>query len=173
MTAIAKRPTARGVSPTADLVAEAGRLLYGAQWATPLTKALLVDRRELRRWMAANPANPVTHKALVALRDLLLACGTFDAKRLAARAQKILDEDHGSGGPIMLSGSAVKGGLAGEHPGVNVDQDGDLVVKTDFRTVYQSLIAEWLGGDPHAILPGGPFDGIHRYDGGTALMKAA
>ena len=25
--------------------------------------------------------------------------------------------DHGSGGPIMLSGSAVKGGLAGEHPG--------------------------------------------------------
>jgi uncharacterized protein (DUF1501 family) len=81
--------------------------------------------------------------------------------------------DHGSGGPIMLSGSAVKGGLAGEHPGVNVDQDGDLVVKTDFRTVYQSLISEWLGGDPNAILPGGPFAGIHRYDGGTTLTKAA
>jgi uncharacterized protein (DUF1501 family) len=81
--------------------------------------------------------------------------------------------DHGSGGPIMLSGSAVKGGLAGEHPGVNVNQDGDLVVKTDFRTVYQSLIAEWLGGDPNQILPGGPFDGIHRYDGGATLMKAA
>jgi uncharacterized protein (DUF1501 family) len=81
--------------------------------------------------------------------------------------------DHGSGGPIMLSGSAVRGGLAGEHPGVNVNQDGDLVVKTDFRTVYQSLIAEWLGGDPNAILPGGPFPGIARYDGGTTLLKAA
>ena len=81
--------------------------------------------------------------------------------------------DHGSGGPIMLSGSAVKGGLAGEHPGVNVNQDGDLVVKTDFRTVYQSLIAEWLGGDPNAILPGGPFPGIQRYDGGHTLTKAA
>jgi uncharacterized protein (DUF1501 family) len=81
--------------------------------------------------------------------------------------------DHGSGGPIMLSGSAVKGGLAGEHPGVNVDQDGDLVVKTDFRTVYQALIAEWLGGDPNAILPGGPFPGVARYDGGTTLLKAA
>jgi uncharacterized protein (DUF1501 family) len=81
--------------------------------------------------------------------------------------------DHGSGGPIMLSGSAVKGGLAGEHPGVNVDQDGDLVVKTDFRTVYQSLIAEWLGGDPNVILPGGPFPGIARYDGGATLLKAA
>jgi uncharacterized protein (DUF1501 family) len=81
--------------------------------------------------------------------------------------------DHGSGGPIMLSGSAVKGGLAGEHPGVNVNQDGDLVVKTDFRTVYQSLIAEWLGGDPNAILPGGPFPGIQRFDGTHNLVKAA
>jgi uncharacterized protein (DUF1501 family) len=81
--------------------------------------------------------------------------------------------DHGAGGPIMVSGSAVKGGLAGEHPGVNVNQDGDLVVKTDFRTVYQSVISEWLGGDPNAILPGGPFPGIQRYDGGTTLLKAA
>jgi uncharacterized protein (DUF1501 family) len=81
--------------------------------------------------------------------------------------------DHGAGGPIMLSGSAVRGGLAGEHPGVNVDLDGDLVVKTDFRTVYQSLIGEWLGGDPNAILPGGPFAGVHRYDGGATLVKAA
>ncbi len=81
--------------------------------------------------------------------------------------------DHGAGGPIMLSGSAVRGGLAGEHPGVNVDQDGDLVVKTDFRTVYQQLIAEWLGGDPNAILPGGPYNGIARYDGGNSLIKAA
>ena len=56
---------------------------------------------------------------------------------------------------------------------VNVDQDGDLVVKTDFRTVYQQLIAEWLGGDPNAILPGGPFNGIARYDGGNSLIKAA
>jgi uncharacterized protein (DUF1501 family) len=81
--------------------------------------------------------------------------------------------DHGSGGPIMLSGSAVRGGLAGEHPGVSVNQDGDLVVKTDFRTVYQGIITEWLGGDPNAILPGGPFPGVQRYDGGTTLLKAA
>ena len=46
-------------------------------------------------------------------------------------------------------------------------------VKTDFRTVYQALIAEWLGGDPTAILPGGPFPGVARSDGGTTLMKAA
>lgn len=79
--------------------------------------------------------------------------------------------DHGAGGMMLVSGSAVRGGLAGEHPGVKVDDDGDLVVKTDFRSVYQSLIGEWLGGDPAAILPGGPFPALHRYDGGTALMK--
>ena len=82
--------------------------------------------------------------------------------------------DHGAGGPIMLSGSAVKGGLAGEHPGVNVNLDGDLVVKTDFRSVYQSLIAEWLGGDPEQrSCRAAPSTGIHRYDGGTTLLKAA
>ncbi len=79
--------------------------------------------------------------------------------------------DHGAGGMMLVSGSGVRGGLAGEHPGVKVDDDGDLVVKTDFRSVYQSLISEWLGGDPAAILPGGPFPALHRYDGGTALMK--
>jgi uncharacterized protein (DUF1501 family) len=79
--------------------------------------------------------------------------------------------DHGAGGMMLVSGSGVRGGLAGEHPGVKVDDDGDLVVKTDFRSVYQSIISEWLGGDPAAILPGGPFPGLHRYDGGTALMK--
>jgi len=79
--------------------------------------------------------------------------------------------DHGAGGLVVVSGSSVRGGLAGEHPGVQGDQDGNLVPITDFRTVYQALIGEWLGGDPTAILPDGPFPGIQRYDSGTTLMK--
>jgi uncharacterized protein (DUF1501 family) len=80
--------------------------------------------------------------------------------------------DHGAGGLVLVSGSSVRGGLAGEHPGVTVDDgEGNLVPSTDFRTVYQSLIGEWLGGDPAAVLPGGPFPGVARYDGGTTLMK--
>ena len=46
-----------------------------------------------------------------------------------------------------------------------------MIVKTDFRSVYQALIAEWLGGDPAAILPGGPFPAINRYDGQHQLTK--
>ncbi len=80
--------------------------------------------------------------------------------------------DHGAGGLVLVSGSSVRGGLAGEHPGVLVDDgEGNLVPITDYRTVYQALISEWLGGDPAAILPAGPFPGIARYDGGTSLMK--
>jgi uncharacterized protein (DUF1501 family) len=45
------------------------------------------------------------------------------------------------------------------------------VPSTDFRTVYQALISEWLGGDPTAVLPGGPFPSVARYDGGNTLMK--
>jgi uncharacterized protein (DUF1501 family) len=83
-----------------------------------------------------------------------------------------LGTDHGAGGLVMVSGSSVLGGLAGEHPGVQGDANDNLVPITDFRTVYQSLIGEWLGGDPTAILPKGPFPGIARYDGQTRLLKA-
>jgi uncharacterized protein (DUF1501 family) len=85
-----------------------------------------------------------------------------------------LGTDHGAGGLVVVSGSSVRGGLAGEYPGVQPseqDQDGNLVPITDFRTVYQALIGEWLGGDPTAVLPGGPFPGIQRYDAGATLIK--
>jgi uncharacterized protein (DUF1501 family) len=81
--------------------------------------------------------------------------------------------DHGAGGIVLVSGSSIRGGLAGEHPGVLVDDgEGNVVPITDYRTVYQALISEWLGGDPSAILPAGPFPGIARYDGGTTLLKS-
>jgi len=82
-----------------------------------------------------------------------------------------LGTDHGAGGLVMVSGSSVLGGLAGEHPGVQGDANDNLVPITDFRTIYQALISEWLGGDPTAILPKGPFPGIARYDGQTRLLK--
>ncbi|MFN8131835.1 MAG: DUF1501 domain-containing protein [Solirubrobacteraceae bacterium] len=88
------------------------------------------------------------------------------------QANDSLGTDHGAGGLMMVSGSSIRGGLAGEFPGLSrTDDNGDLIVKTDFRSVYQALIAEWLGGDPSAVLPGGPFPGIDRYDGQHRLTK--
>jgi uncharacterized protein (DUF1501 family) len=82
--------------------------------------------------------------------------------------------DHGAGGLMMLAGSGVKGGYAAPFPGLQtLDSSGDLLVPTDFRSVYQETIAQWLGGDPAAVLPspGGGFPAITRYDGGTGLFK--
>ena len=128
---------------------------------------------------AQDPQVSVLSRGLAAFKADLAARGIEDkvvtmvfsefGRRIASNDSQ--GTDHGAGGLMMVSGSAVRGGLAGEHPGVKVSDDGDLVVKTDFRSVYQSLVAEWLGGDPAAVLPGGPFAPLHRYDGGTALMK--
>ena len=63
--------------------------------------------------------------------------------------------DHGAGGLMMLAGTGVNGGLAGQFPGLSsLDQTGDLLVPTDFRSVYAETISGWLGGDPTQILPG-------------------
>jgi uncharacterized protein (DUF1501 family) len=78
--------------------------------------------------------------------------------------------DHGAGGPMLVSGSAVRGGLCGMTADVTQPDRGNTQVRTDFRTVYQHLIAEWLGGDPAAILPGGPFPALQRFDGGPATL---
>ncbi|MCW2991485.1 MAG: hypothetical protein JWM73_2079 [Solirubrobacterales bacterium] len=81
--------------------------------------------------------------------------------------------DHGAGGLMMLSGSQVRGGYAAEFPGcqsADLDSYGNLMVPTDFRSVYQSVIDEWLGDDPDAILPGGPFTALTRPDGQPSLF---
>jgi uncharacterized protein (DUF1501 family) len=79
--------------------------------------------------------------------------------------------DHGAGGPMWVMGSKVRGGLAGNHPSITTPAGGNLAVETDFRTVWQGLLNEWMGGDAGAILPKGPFPGIVRPDGQTTLLK--
>ncbi len=65
--------------------------------------------------------------------------------------------DHGAGGLMLALGSSVRGGLRGDFPGLASLDRGDLRVTTDFRSVYASLVGEWLGGDPGAVIPGGPY----------------
>ena len=80
--------------------------------------------------------------------------------------------DHGAGGLMFLSGSAVRGGLSSQFPGCQPSElvDGNVKVTTDFRSVYQAVLTEWLGGDLTGVLPGGMFPALQRQDGGTALF---
>lgn len=72
-------------------------------------------------------------------------------------AQNDNGTDHGAGGLMMALGPMVRGGIHGDWPGLTDLVRGDLRPTTDYRSVYSSCIGEWLGGDPGAILPGGPF----------------
>jgi uncharacterized protein (DUF1501 family) len=64
--------------------------------------------------------------------------------------------DHGAGGTAMLIGTRVQPGIATEFPGirtVDLDANGNLKVPVDFRQIYTTLLGEWMGTDPSAIIP--------------------
>ena len=62
--------------------------------------------------------------------------------------------DHGTAAPVFLTGASVKGGLHGGHPALENLDDGDLRFQTDFRSVYATLLQEWLGVAPDKVLVG-------------------
>jgi uncharacterized protein (DUF1501 family) len=62
--------------------------------------------------------------------------------------------DHGAGGLAWVQGTKVRGGLLSEYPSLHqFDDDDNLKVTVDFRTVYASLIEQWLRTDAGAVLP--------------------
>ena len=67
--------------------------------------------------------------------------------------------DHGAGGVCLVIGNSVKGGQYGEYPSTkpaDLDQ-GDLVPATDFRSVYTTLVEDWMRLDPVSVV-GGNFE---------------
>ncbi len=60
--------------------------------------------------------------------------------------------DHGSAGLTMLIGSGVKAGIHGGYPSLLDLDDGGLKVKTDFRSVYASVLNDWMGLDATPVV---------------------
>lgn len=62
--------------------------------------------------------------------------------------------DHGTAGPLFLFGPQLKGGLSGLRPDLaQLDANGDLKFTTDFRSVYATILEDWLGADQALVLP--------------------
>lgn len=55
--------------------------------------------------------------------------------------------DHGTATPMYVLGNHVKGGFYGEHPSLTDLDDGNLKMTTDFRSVYGTMLKEWMGYD--------------------------
>ena len=61
---------------------------------------------------------------------------------------------------MFLIGTPVVGGIYGEKPDLrNLDKD-NLRFTTDFRSVYSTVLEQWLGASSEAILGDGRFDPI-------------
>jgi uncharacterized protein (DUF1501 family) len=63
--------------------------------------------------------------------------------------------DHGAAGIGLLMGTRVRGTMIGEFPGLKngLDEDGNLKATVDYRSVYCSVLEQWLGTDAAPIVP--------------------
>jgi uncharacterized protein (DUF1501 family) len=83
-------------------------------------------------------------------RVVLMTWSEF-GRRVAENGSK--GTDHGAAAPMFVVGKPVKGGLYGEYPSLTQTIDsGNLKHTVDFRSVYQTLIRDWLQGDSVSVL---------------------
>ena len=85
------------------------------------------------------------HKSGHADQTLVMCFSEF-GRRVAENGGQ--GTDHGVAGPVILSGTMVKAGCIGDHPSLTDLTNGDLKVGTDFRSVYATILKNWLGLDP-------------------------
>jgi uncharacterized protein (DUF1501 family) len=60
--------------------------------------------------------------------------------------------DHGAAAPMFIVGGAVKPGLFGNYPSLSDLDYGDLKFNTDFRSVYGTVLDEWLRAPSQVVL---------------------
>ena len=60
--------------------------------------------------------------------------------------------DHGKAAPMFLFGPNVKSGLYGESPNLTDLDGGDLKFKIDFRSVYATVLDQWMKASSQKIL---------------------
>jgi uncharacterized protein (DUF1501 family) len=75
-----------------------------------------------------------------------------------------LGTDHGAANLMFVAGTKVKGGHYGQIPSLTKLDEGDnLVYTTDFRRVYATMIAGWLGYRDTKTLLNGEFEGFGMF----------
>ncbi len=72
--------------------------------------------------------------------------------------------DHGAAGVGFLVGTKASGQIIGEFPKLDstgIDQYGNVRATSDFRSVYCSILEDWLNTDAAMVIPGA--DLLPRY----------
>jgi uncharacterized protein (DUF1501 family) len=64
-----------------------------------------------------------------------------------------LGTDHGTSSVMFLVGNRVNGGLHGTQPSLTqLDARGDMAVTVDIRSVFATIVEDWLDGDEAVVL---------------------
>lgn len=117
------------------------------------------------------PGSPLTGEHANLLRDVSQSLAAFqrdiETRGLADRVLLVgwsefgrrvsenasLGTDHGKAGAAILLGSRVRGGQwYGDPYDLSDLSEGDLKTRIDFRSIYATIIRDWLGGDDVAVL---------------------
>ncbi|MFN8557437.1 MAG: DUF1501 domain-containing protein [Dehalococcoidia bacterium] len=82
-------------------------------------------------------------------RVLILTTSEF-GRRVAENGSA--GTDHGSAEPFFVFGAPVRGGVYGDRPSLTDLDNGNFKHTTDFRSVYATVLRDWLKGDAAAVL---------------------
>lgn len=82
--------------------------------------------------------------------DVLLMTWSEFGRRAAENASG--GTDHGTAAPLFVAGSSVKKGIYGDPPNLSSLDNGNLRFATDFRSIYATVLEDWLQADSKAIL---------------------
>lgn len=83
-------------------------------------------------------------------RTLVMTFSEFGRRVAENRNQ---GTDHGTASLMFMAGGNLKPGLHGQQPNLDVlTSNGDLLHHVDFRSIYATVLADWLGGNPVEIL---------------------
>ncbi|HUP80511.1 MAG TPA: DUF1501 domain-containing protein [Pirellula sp.] len=104
----------------------------------------------LRQWSEAlHSFHKLLNSAGLGDRVLALTFSEF-GRRVAENASQ--GTDHGAAAPTFLSGPKLENSIVGIQPSLSELDDGDLKFNIDFRSVYATLIEDWLGASSKNVL---------------------
>jgi uncharacterized protein (DUF1501 family) len=84
-------------------------------------------------------------------RVLVMTFSEF-GRRVAQNASA--GTDHGAAAPMFLIGGNIAPGIHGHHPSLTDLDQGDLKFQVDFRSVYASVLEQWIGINSQPVLGG-------------------
>jgi uncharacterized protein (DUF1501 family) len=82
-------------------------------------------------------------------RVMLMTFSEF-GRRVAQNASN--GTDHGAAAPMFVTGGMVKAGVHGKYPSLTALNSGDLVHNVDFRSVYATILDQWLKAPSAQVL---------------------